>query len=100
VSTTSARLDPPITGSVMLHLYPGVPVRVRLHPAEDRAVVAIGTGTLLLHLFCDRAELMALRDTLTAAATDLDTARHTTSASSTAATSEATSPDKVRSPAA
>ena len=38
--------------------------------------MAIGTGTLLLDLFCDRAELVALRDTLAAAVADLDTARH------------------------
>src|SRR5690349_2122407 len=77
MSTPTGRTDPPVTGSLMLHLYPGVPVRVTLHPQEDRVVVAVGTGALLLDLFCDRAELITLRDALTAAVTDLDTARHT-----------------------
>jgi hypothetical protein len=62
-----------VTASLMVHLYPGVPVRVSLHPGEDRVVVAIGTSTLLLDLFVDRAELVALRDALTAAVLDLDT---------------------------
>src|SRR5689334_8999915 len=108
MSTTTGHTDPPVTGSVMLHLYPDVPVRVTQHPDEDRVVVAIGTGTLTLHLFCDCAELLALRDALTAAVTDLDTARHgvddsrdtadTTRSSTDDAGSSAS--DEVRSPAA
>ena len=65
-----------VTASLMVHLYAGVPVQVTLHPVQDRVVVAIGTSTLLLDLFVDRAELVALRDSLTTAVTDLDTARH------------------------
>ena len=41
-------------------------------------MVGIGTGPLMLDLFCDRAELVALRDALTAAVSDLDTAQHAT----------------------
>ena len=57
----------------MVHLYPGAPVRVRLYPGEDRVVISIGTDPLLLDVFCDRGELVALRDILTAAVADLDT---------------------------
>jgi hypothetical protein len=66
---------PVVTAALMVHLYPGVPVRVRLHPKEDRVVIGIGTDPLLLDLFCDRGELVALRDILTAAVADLDTAQ-------------------------
>ena len=100
---------PVATASLMLHLYPGVPVRVTLHPSENRAVVAIGTGTLLLDLFCDRAELVALRDCLTAAVVDLDTARHATTSTDDISTddtgtddtgTETAAADEVRAPAA
>ena len=85
-----------VTTSLMVHLYPGVPVQVSLHPGEDRAVVAIGTATLLLDLFVDRAELVVLRDTLTAAVLDLDTARHDT----TGAQDDTARPDQVHDSAA
>jgi hypothetical protein len=87
---------PVITAALMVHLYPGVPVRVSLHPEEDRAVVGIGTGTLMLDLFCGRAELVALRDTLTAAVTDLNTAQH----GPASAGGETAGPDEVDAPAA
>ncbi len=89
---------PVATAALMVHLYPGVPVRVTLHPSENRAVVAIGTGMLALDLFCDRAELVALRDCLTAAVVDLDTARHATT--STDDTGGETAVHEVRAPAA
>jgi hypothetical protein len=99
---------PVVTASLMLHLYPDVPLRVSLHPDEDRAVVAIGTGTLLLSLFCDHAELVALRDTLTAAVTDLDTTRQTINNDTAGGdattgisdTGETAPVDEVRTPAA
>src|SRR5690348_4796019 len=104
MSTPTGRTDPPVTGSLMLHLYPDVPVRVTLHPDEDRVVVAIGTGTLMLDLFCDRAELAALRDALTAAVADLDAARHPLDTpDGTGSSTDGDSPpasDQVRSPAA
>jgi hypothetical protein len=64
-----------MTVGLMLHLCPEVPVRVTLHPDADRAVVTVGTSTLLLDLFVQRGELLALRDALAAAVVDLDTAR-------------------------
>jgi len=96
---------PVITAALMVHLYPGVPVRVSLHPEEDRAVVGIGTGTLMLDLFCDRVELMALCDTLTAAVTDLDTARDTAARDTAqhgpaSGGGETAAPDEVDAPAA
>jgi hypothetical protein len=95
---------PAVSAALMLHLYPGVPVRVTMHPRENRAVVAIGTGTLLLDLFCDRAELVALRDALTAAVLDLDTARQATTSTDNISTDdtggETAAADEVRAPAA
>jgi hypothetical protein len=98
-----------LTAALMLHLYPGVPVRVTLHPQENRAVVAVGTGTLLLDLFCDRAELVALRDALIAAVGDLDTAACSidtaacsidTAAGKGTGPEQVVPPDEVSSPAA
>jgi hypothetical protein len=93
-----------MAAALMVHLYPGVPVRVRLHPGEDRAVVGIGTDPLMLDLFCERAELVALRDTFTAAVADLDTAQDTTpdTAQHGPATDggETAEPDEVDTPAA
>jgi hypothetical protein len=91
-----------LTAALMLHLYPGVPVRVTLHPQENRAVVAVGTGTLLLDLFCDRAELVALRDALIAAVVDLDTAACSidTAAGKGTGPEQVVPPDEVSSPAA
>ena len=64
----------PVLASLRVPLYPGVPVRVSLHPVEDRVVVGIGasTGAAFLDLFVQRGELVALRDALAAAVTDLD----------------------------
>ena len=67
----------PVTVSV--HLYPSTPVRVRLHPQDDRVVLIVGeaTGVPTLNVFAHRAELVALCDVLAAAVVDLDTARQT-----------------------
>ena len=105
---TAYSTGPVVTASLMVHLYPGVPLRVSLHPEEDRAVVAIGTGTLLLDLFGNRAELVALRDILAAAVADLDTARQalnddgtgTADSTGTAGTGGSAPTDEVRTPAA
>jgi hypothetical protein len=78
-------------------------VRVTLHPDEDRAVIAIGPdhGPTTVKLFVQRAELVVLRDTLTAAVTDLNTARHhpTSGDDDTTHRGDAT-PDEVDTPAA
>jgi hypothetical protein len=69
----------PVTMSV--HVFPDTPVRVRLHPEDDRVVLICGDApgfSTVLHVYLRRAELLALRDTLTAAVVDLDTARNTT----------------------
>ena len=97
---TAYSTGPVVTASLMVHLYPGVPLRVSLHPEEDRAVVAIGTGTLLLDLFCDHAELVTLRDTLAAAVADLDTARqaiHDDTTGTATAPARAGAPRRTRS---
>ena len=86
----------PVLASLSVHLYPGVPVRVSLHPGEDRVVVAIGTPTLLLDLFVDRGELICLRDALAAAVADLDTAQHL----ATGGQGETARPDQVHDSAA
>ena len=70
-----------IATTMSVHVYPGAPMGVRLHPQEDRVVVVIlgeaaGCPTTL-DLFCQRAELVALRDILTTAVADLDTAQRT-----------------------
>jgi hypothetical protein len=70
----------PIAATVSVHVYPGAPMRVRLHPEEDRAVLILGDRLgcpTILDLYLPRAELVALRDTLHAAVTDLDTPRQT-----------------------
>ena len=54
--------------TVSVHLYPEMPVRVRLHPDEDRAVVIWASGSAARPswiVYVPRAELVALRDTLT-----------------------------------
>jgi hypothetical protein len=88
-----------VTASLMVHLYPGVPVRVSLHPGEDRVVVAIGTSALLLDLFVDRAELVVLRDALTAAVLDLDTDTDTARRETTGEQGDTAGPDEVHSAA-
>ena len=64
--------------SLGVHIYPQTPIRVRLHPEENRAVLIVGDVLgcpTTLDLYVQRAELVALRDMLTAAVLDLDTAQ-------------------------
>ena len=96
MSAETYRGPAPMTAGLMLHLYPEVPVRVTLHPDQDRAVVTIGTATLLLDLFVQRGELGALRDALTAAVVDLDTAQTAMTETETADEQNATSPRDIR----
>ena len=69
----------PVTMSV--HVYSDTPVRVRLHPEDNRVVLICGDAPAFpttLDLYLRRPELVALRDTLTAAVVDLDTASDAT----------------------
>ena len=93
--------------TVSVHVYPETPVRVKLHPDQDRIVVIFGEGVGVptVDLYLQRAELIALRDTLAAAVVDLDTAQHTTAAhdddnDTTADEGETASANEVRAPAA
>ena len=67
----------PVTVSV--HVYPSTPVRVKLHPQDDRVVLIVGEaiGMPTLDVYVHRAELVALRDVLAAAVVDLDAAQQT-----------------------
>ena len=62
-----------MTATMSVHIHPDTPIQVRLHPDQDRAVVILGdtAGCPTLDLYVRRAELIALRDTLTAAVADL-----------------------------
>jgi hypothetical protein len=63
--------------SVSVHVYPDTPVRVRLYPGEDRAVLILGDAVgcpTVLDVYLARTELVALCETLTTAVADLDTA--------------------------
>jgi len=109
VSAASSRVER-MAVTVSVHVYPETPVRVRLHPDQDRIVVIFGEGVGVptVDLYLQRAELIALRDTLAAAVSDLDTAQHTTAAhddddndnDTTADEGETASADEVRAPAA
>ena len=93
----------PVLASLSVHLYPGVPVRVRMHPDDDRVVVEIGdpTGAAFLDLFVQRAELVVLADALADAVTDLDTAQHPAADNDTTDDRDETAlADEVRAPAA
>jgi hypothetical protein len=95
----------PILTALSVHVFPETSLRVRLHPDEDRAVVIVG-DTLdcptLLNLFVDRAELVVLRDRLTAAVTDLDTAQREDPCTTEPSAQDAqdSAHDTVRDPAA
>ena len=93
----SARLLPPLSVTVSVHVHADTPMRVVLHPEQDRAVVTLGDtpGCPTLDLYARRAELVALRDTLTAAVADLDAARRESTGEP-----GGTRPDEVRDPAA
>ncbi len=67
----------PVTMNVHVHVHAETAVSVRLHPQEDRAVLSLGDapGCPTLVLFADQAELVVLRDALTAAVADLAAAR-------------------------
>ena len=81
VAATRTATGPVLPVSVGVHVYPDTPVRVRLYPDEHRAVLILGDGVgcpTVLDIYLPRPELVALRDTLTTAVTDLDTAHTAT----------------------
>lgn len=61
---------------VSAHVRPDTAVTVQLHPRDGRVVVTVGDdgGGPWIDLYLRRPALVALRDTLTAAVGDLDTA--------------------------
>jgi hypothetical protein len=88
--------------TMSVHVFPDTPVRVRLHPEDNRVVLICGDApgfSTVLHVYLRRAELVALRDTLTAAVVDLDIARNTTPATTGDGGAAGTSAE-VRHPAA
>lgn len=64
--------------TVDAHVCAETEIKPRIHPTENRVVMSLsghGNGICDLHLYTDRAELVRLRDALTTALADLDTAR-------------------------
>ena len=61
--------------SVDAHVCAGTGIGARIHLGEDRVVMSLnGNGICDVHLYAERAELVRLRDALTIALADLDTA--------------------------
>jgi len=61
-------------------------IKPRIYAGENRVVMSLhGDGMCDLHVYTDRIELVRLRDALTAALADLDTARATLADSQDAA---------------
>ncbi|MBN9098859.1 MAG: hypothetical protein J0I49_12215 [Pseudonocardia sp.] len=62
--------------SVDAHVCAQTEIEARIHPSEDRVVIALnGHGICDVHLYAKRAELARLRDAMTTALADLDTTR-------------------------
>lgn len=62
--------------TVDAHVCAKTEIKPRIHAGENRVVMSLnGNGICDLHLYTDRTELVRLRDALTTALADLDTAR-------------------------
>ena len=62
--------------SVDAHVCSETEIEARIHPSDNRVVMSLnGNGICDVHLYAKRAELARLRDALTTALADLDTAR-------------------------
>lgn len=71
--------------AVMVHVYESSTFSTRLHPGEDRAVVAASGSGGELTLFAHRTELARLRDVLAEVVAELDAAHACPAAELTAA---------------